>query len=145
MPTIRLANESDAPAMSALVAQLGYPAPAEVIPSRITNIGKSGDAAVYVAEDSDGNVVGMMATQLLWTIHIDPPLAWLTGLVVLESARGRGIGSLLLGHAEEWARQKGAQKISLSTALHREETHVFYDNRAYERSGMRFTKKLGEG
>ncbi len=130
--------------MSTLVAQLGYPAPAEVIPDRIANIARSGNAAVYVAEDSGGSVVGMMATQLLWTIHNDPPLAWLTALVVLDSARGQGVGSLLLGRAEEWARQKGAQKISLSTALHREETHVFYDNRGYGRSGLRFTKKLGE-
>lgn len=139
---IRPATAADAPALAALVTQLGYPSPAEAIPQRLGNLARSRDATVLVAEDSAGNVVAMMAAQILWTIHNDAPLAWLTGLIVLDSARGKGIGSLLLGRAEEWAQQKGAHKISLSSALHRVDTHSYYDNRGYERSGLRFTKKL---
>lgn len=129
--------------MSTLVAQLGYPAPAEAIPQRLDNLSNSEDGIALVAEDSEGNVVGVMTARILWVIHHDAPLAWLTALVVLDSARGKGIGSLLLGRAEQWAAQKGAQKISLSSAMHRTETHNYYDNRGYERSGLRFTKKLG--
>jgi GNAT superfamily N-acetyltransferase len=77
-------------------------------------------------------------------IHHDAPLAWLTALVVLDSARGRGIGAMLLERAELWAAQKGANKISLSSAMHRTETHSYYENRGYDRSGLRFTKKLGD-
>lgn len=139
---IRTAAAPDAPALSALVAQLGYPAPAEVIPDRLTNMARSGDNVVLVAE-LNGNVVGVMTARVMWVIHHDAPLAWLTALVVLDSARGKGIGSLLLERAEGWAKHKGAQKISLSSAMHRVETHSYYDNRGYERSGLRFTKKFG--
>ena len=130
--------------MSALVAQLGYPAPAEVIPERLANISRSHDNIVLVAEEN-GAVVGVMTARVMWVIHHDAPLAYLTALVVLDSARGKGIGSLLLDRAEEWAKHKGAHKISLSSAMHRTETHAYYDNRGYERSGIRFTKKLGAG
>jgi GNAT superfamily N-acetyltransferase len=138
---IRAATAADAPAISALVAQLGYPAPAEVIPARLANISRSDDNVILLAEDN-GSVVALMTARVMWVIHHDAPLAWLTALVVLDSARGKGIGSLLLARAEEWARHKGAHKISLSSAMHRIETHGYYDKRGYERSGLRFTKKL---
>lgn len=143
--TIRVARPADAPAISNLVAQLGYPAPAEVIPDRLANIEKSPDATALVAEDSTGKVVGVMTLHLIWSIHNDPPIAWLTALVVLDSARSQGVGSEMLGWAEDWAKKKGAQKLSLSSGIHRVETHAYYDNRGYERSGLRFTKKFGEG
>lgn len=142
IPTIRAATEADAPALSTLVAQLGYPAPAEVIPERLANLARSDDNIALVAED-DGNVVAVMTARLMWVIHHDAPLAWLTALVVVDSHRGKGIGSMLLERAEEWAKHKGAHKISLSSAMHRGETHSYYDNRGYERSGIRFTKELG--
>jgi GNAT superfamily N-acetyltransferase len=143
-PLIRAPSPADAPALSALVAQLGYPAPAEVIPERLENLSRSSDTIILVAEDADGAVVGLMTARVFRVIHLDAPLAWLTALVVLDTARDKGIGSMLLDRAEQWAMQKGAQKISLSSAMHRTETHHYYDNRGYERSGLRFTKKLGE-
>ena len=140
--SIRTPKPADAPALAALVTQLGYPAPAEVIPDRLANMARSDDNIVLVAEE-DGTVVGVMTARVMWVIHHDAPLAYLTALVVLDSARGKGIGSMLLDRAEQWAMQKGAHKISLSSAMHRTETHSYYDNRGYERSGLRFTKKLG--
>src|SRR5436305_15154498 len=98
--SIRAAHSSDAPAISTLVAQLGYPAPAEVIPARLDNLLKTSDAIALVAEDGAGNVVAVMTARVFWVIHHDAPLAWLTALVVLDSARGRGIGSTLLERAE---------------------------------------------
>jgi GNAT superfamily N-acetyltransferase len=143
-PLIRAPSPADAPALSALLAQLGYPAPAEVIPGRLENLSRSSGSIVLVAEDSDGAVVGLMTARVFRAIHLDAPAAWLTVLVVLDTARGKGIGSMLLDRAEQWAAQKGAQKISLSSAMHRTDTHRYYDNRGYERSGLRFTKKFGE-
>jgi GNAT superfamily N-acetyltransferase len=140
---VRLAQASDAPALATLVAQLGYPAPAEAMPARLENLSRASDAIALVAEDEAGNVVALMTARVFPVIHLDAPIAWLTALVVLDSARGKGIGSMLLERAEQWAIQKGAHKISLSSAIHRTETHSYYDNRGYERSGLRFTKKLG--
>jgi GNAT superfamily N-acetyltransferase len=141
--TVRTPTPADAPALATLATQLGYPAPAEVMPARLENLLNSPDATALVAEDEAGNVVALMTARLFPVIHLDAPIAWLTALIVLDSARGKGIGSMLLERAEQWATNKGAHKISLSSAMHRTETHSYYDNRGYERSGLRFTKKLG--
>ena len=142
---IRPIAPADAPALSRLVTQLGYPAPAEVLPERVEKLSASagdGDSMAVVAEDPNGNVVGLITTRLFWSLHSEAPLAWVIILVVLDSARGKGVGSLLLNRAEEWAMKKGAQKISLASGVHRLDTHKYYDNRGYERSGIRFTKRL---
>jgi GNAT superfamily N-acetyltransferase len=71
-------------------------------------------------------------------------VAWLTTLVVLEDARGAGIGSGLVQHVEGWALQNGARRISVTSGLHRTATHDFYIKRDYENTGLRFSKKLVE-
>jgi GNAT superfamily N-acetyltransferase len=61
---------------------------------------------------------------------------------VLEDARGAGIGSSLVTHIEEWATQNGAKRLAVTSATHREEAHAFYEKRDYERTGVRFGKRL---
>lgn len=46
----------------------------------------------------------------------DPRLAHLDAIAVRAAAHGRGIGRLLLGHAEAYARESGAVSMSLLTA-----------------------------
>jgi GNAT superfamily N-acetyltransferase len=66
--------------------------------------------------------------------------------VVLEDARGAGIGSALVRHVEQWAVRNGAIRLSVTSGMHRKATHEFYEKRDYENSGLRFTKTLaGDG
>jgi GNAT superfamily N-acetyltransferase len=66
----------------------------------------------------------------------------MTTLVVLEDARGAGIGSALVRHVERWAVEKGAWRVAVTSGIQRLSTHQFYENRDYERTGLRFTKRL---
>jgi len=43
-------------------------------------------------------------------------------------------------HAEDWARERGALRISLTSALRREAAHEFYKAHDYEHTGVRLTK-----
>jgi GNAT superfamily N-acetyltransferase len=69
-------------------------------------------------------------------------VAWLTTLVVLEDARGAGIGSALVRHVEGWAVEKGAKRLSVTSGIQRLSTHEFYEKRDYQRTGLRFSKQL---
>ncbi len=142
MPNIRLAADADAPAISALCAQLGYPAPAEVIPARFAGIESDSVATALVAE-VDGEVVGIVTGHIIHSIHDDDPIAQLTALVVAEKVRGSGVGSLLVSQIEEWAKANGAKRISLTSGLQRHDSHDFYEHLGYERTGIRFGKKFG--
>jgi GNAT superfamily N-acetyltransferase len=139
---IRPAVASDAPILSELLAQLGYPCSPAEIPARLDAFARFPQAVALVATNGYGEVVGLITSHIVSSIHDNDPVAWLTTLVVLEDARGAGVGSALVKHIEEWASRNGAKRLSVTSALHREETHAFYEKRDYERTGVRFGKRL---
>jgi len=140
--TIRPAVPADAPILSELLAQLGYPASVTDIPQRLQAIADFRTAAAFVATNRYGEVVGLITAHIIPSIHDNDPVAWLTTLVVLEDARGAGIGSALVRHVEGWAIEKGAKRLSVTSGIQRHSTHEFYEKRDYERTGLRFSKKL---
>jgi GNAT superfamily N-acetyltransferase len=137
---IRPAAPGDAAPLGRLLEQLGYPTDAADIPGRIERLHARPGTMVLVAEDEHGDVVGVVTVHLFQSIHSAEPAAWLTSLVVEEKARGQGVGSALVLRAEEWAIQHGALRLSLTSALHREQAHEFYKTRDYEHTGVRLTK-----
>jgi len=139
---IRRAEARDAPILSQLLAQLGYPASESEIPARLDALATFPRAAAFVAANGYGEVVGLITAHLFPSIHDNGPVAWLTTLVVLEDARGAGIGSSLVRHVEQWAIQNGAKRLSVTSGVQRKATHAFYENRDYERTGLRFSKWL---
>jgi GNAT superfamily N-acetyltransferase len=140
--SIRRAEARDAPVLSELLSQLGYPASPSEIPERLSALASFPRAAAFVAVNGYGEVVGLATTHIFPSIHDNGPVAWLTTLVVLEDARGAGIGSALVRHVEQWAVQNGAKRLSVTSGMHRKATHEFYEKRDYENTGLRFTKKL---
>jgi predicted N-acetyltransferase YhbS len=140
--TIRPAAPSDAPALCELLAELGYPATEAEIPGRLRAVDNFPCAAAFVATNGFGEVVGLVTTHIFPSIHDNEPVAWLTTLVVLEDARGAGIGSKLVKHVERWAAQNGAKRLSVTSGVHRKATHEFYEKRDYENTGLRFSKRL---
>jgi GNAT superfamily N-acetyltransferase len=140
--TIRPAVPADAPVLSELLAQLGYPASIPEIPQRLQAIADFPEAAAFVATNKYGEVVGVITAHVFPSIHDNEPVAWLTTLVVLEDARGAGIGSALVRHVERWAVEKGAKRLSVTSGIQRQMTHEFYEKRNYEPTGLRFSKRL---
>jgi len=140
--TIRSAVPADAPILSELLAQLGYPASVSEIPDRLRAIASFPAAAAFVATNRYAEVVGLVTAHLFPSIHDNGPVAWLTSLVVLEDARGAGIGSALVRHVERWAAEKGAKRLAVTSGIQRLTTHEFYEKRDYERTGLRFSKHL---
>ncbi len=138
---IRPAILSDAAALSWLVGELGYPALRDDMPPRLQAIESSGHAVALVAE-IDGAVVGLLTTHLFSTIHSSVPVALLTALVVAEGARGSGVGRGLVARAEEWARSRGALRITVTSGAQRADAHEFYERIGYARTGVRFGKTL---
>ena len=135
---------ADAERLSHLLAELGYPTPAEEVPIRLAELAAFPKALVLVAE-RQLEVVGLITMIIYPSIHAKRPSCLITSLVVSSDYRGKGIGSALLARAEQWALDNGAVRVSVGSGLHRPDTHQFYENRLYARSGIRFTKLLSEG
>jgi GNAT superfamily N-acetyltransferase len=75
-------------------------------------------------------------------IHRPAPLGRITALIVSKEAQGEGIGRMLVGAAEEWMRKKGCKLVEVTSNDRRAAAHAFYRHMGYERSSIRFFKKL---
>ena len=138
---VRRAAASDASALARLVGELGYPADADAMPTRLAALYESGHAVALVAERG-GTVIGLATAHVITTIHAPAPVALLTALVVAGSARGHGAGRRLVAAAEEWAREHGAVRIAVTSGAQRTEAHQFYERIGYRRTGVRFGRLL---
>ena len=137
---IRLAADSDAPALGDLLGHLGYPADAVELPERLERLRTAGDEA-FVAV-TGGVVVGLATVHSRAVLHSARLVAQLTALVVPPSARGRGIGRALVARAEAWARDHGAERLVVTTALHRADAPRFYERLGFDHTGRRYVKRL---
>jgi amino-acid N-acetyltransferase len=72
---------------------------------------------------SDGSPTGLIGLELYGTN------ALLRSLVVAENARGKGLGSILIDHAEQYAASKGVGSIYLLTTT----AEAFFKHLGYER------------
>ena len=140
--TIRSATGGDAAALSLLLGQLGYPSDADEIPGRLEKLYARPGSTVLVAETPAGEVIAAVTVHLFQALHTTEPTAWLTAVVVEENARGRGVGAEIVQYAERWAVERGAHKISLTSATRRQRAHGFYKDHGYEQTGVRLAKDL---
>ncbi len=92
----------------------------------------------------DGTVVGVVTAHTFASIHCDETVAWITTLVVDESARRQGIGRLLVTGAEEWVRAQGCDRIAVTSGLHRGDAHAFYRHIGWQETGRRYSRQFTE-
>ena len=141
MAKVRNPAESDANAISVLMEELGHPMTPQQIVTQLRALVKQPGAAAWVAE-LDGEVVGYGQAHVIPSLHFPKPYAILSALVVAQREQGKGIGKQLVATIEDWARTQGAERISLTSALHRVPAHAFYKSLGYEHTGVRLAKPL---
>lgn len=141
MLAIRPARPLDASALAPLLAQLGYDPGAEHVKRWLCRHDPQRDF-VWVAELQQ-QPVGLIALHLIPLLHAPGELARITALVVSEDARGQGVATRLVEHAEQHARARGAARMEVTSAGHRAGAHAFYLAQGYAEPGQkRFLKDL---
>lgn len=122
-------------------ADLGYNCSCEFVSMRISNLDK-GREKVFVAE-FNGIVAGYIHVEKYQTLYFEPMINIL-GLAVSSEFRRRGIGRMLLKHAECWANEVGIHRIRLNSGATRKEAHSFYRAMGYnnEKGQIRFIKDI---
>ena len=122
-------------------ADLGYDCSCDFVSTRIGNLDK-GREKVFVAE-VNGIVAGYIHAEKYQTLYFEPMINIL-GLAVSSEFRRRGIGRMLLKHAEHWADEVGIHKIRLNSGSSRKEAHSFYRAMGYnnEKGQIRFIKDI---
>lgn len=122
---IREARAQDFARIAELAAQLSYPSSPEDIARRLEGMQDSCDHAVLVAVREGGEIAGWIGVFIYRSVEADAR-AEISGLVVDEKVRSRGIGSQLLARAEHWAREASCRSIGLRSNVIRDQAHEFY-------------------
>lgn len=130
--SVRRATASDAPALSALTGELGYPAGATELAERMARLLPRADHAVLVAERSPGDVIGWLHVTDQETLEYGRR-AEIVGLVVSGSTRRLGVGRQLVSAAETWARSCRLHQMFVRSNVVRNESHPFYESIGFGR------------
>jgi GNAT superfamily N-acetyltransferase len=129
--TVRPPKLADLERMADLAGQLGYECTGMDVRARLDAMWDSNQYAVYVAELPQGQIGGWIGVYVFRTVETDC-CAEISGLVVDQQIRSRGIGTLLLEAAEQWAHRHRCTTISVRSNVTRDRAHQFYRNHGYE-------------
>lgn len=137
---VRDAVASDADALVRLIAELEFTVDAAGVAERLDQLAGAGEP-VLVAE-RHGDVIAMLDWHVMMTIHRSRPVGRIASLVVTGECRGQGIGTALVQEAERRMRQRGCEKMEVTSNLRLDRAHAFYEGYGLERSSLRFFKDL---
>jgi N-acetylglutamate synthase-like GNAT family acetyltransferase len=139
-PLIRDARPADAPRLTQLIHELGHEIDEKSVRKNLTALKKLGETPLVATLDK--SVVGLVGIHKTVTVHRDAPLGRLAILVVTEDAQGHGIGRMLVEAAEQLLHKAGCKMVEVTSNDRRTAAHAFYRHMGYERTSIRFMKKL---
>jgi GNAT superfamily N-acetyltransferase len=140
LPKVREAKPGDARRLAELISQLEHDIDEKAVRKNLGKLKKAGELPLVATLDK--KVIGLIGVHRMVTVHRPAPVGRIPVLVVDEAARKFGIGRLLVEAAEQWCRQMGCQLIEVTSNDRRAAAHAFYRHMGYERSSIRFFKKL---
>ncbi|MCF1461095.1 GNAT family N-acetyltransferase [Agrobacterium vitis] len=138
---IRPAIKSDFPTLANLMTELGYPSSVEDIALRMEGITGRDDYAAFVSVEQN-IVAGMIGLSVSPSFYRSGLGGAIIALVVSPDFRGRGIAASLITCAEQWLRERGADRVTINPSNHRLPAHRLYHRLGYDNTGIRFTKAL---
>ena len=139
-PKIRDAKPKDAEALVELMKLLDHQVETKGVRKRITQLAR--DKLAPLVATLDKEVVGLIGMHRMVTIHRDRPVGRITILVVAEKARKQGVARMLTEAAEVHLTGLGCGMIEVTSNDRLAAAHAFYRHMGYERTSIRFFKKL---
>ncbi|MFL6765550.1 MAG: GNAT family N-acetyltransferase [Sphingomicrobium sp.] len=139
-PKLREAKPSDAPRLVDLIHELGHEISEKAVRKNLSKLKKSGELPLVATLDREA--VGLIGVHKSVMIHREAPVGRISPLVVAEKAQGFGLGRMLVEAAEALLKEAGCQIVEVTSNDRRAEAHAFYRHMGYERTSIRFMKKL---
>jgi aminoglycoside 6'-N-acetyltransferase I len=117
--SIRRATHADQEAWAHLRRALWPDAPLEYLRLDQTTLLANPHAAIFVASDSQGQLVGFLEARLRDVVEgcESSPVGYVEAWYVDPQVRGQKVGRALMHAAEEWARQQGCTEMGSDTWL----------------------------
>jgi RimJ/RimL family protein N-acetyltransferase len=133
---IRRARFADAPALTHLLSQLGYPQDTREVRAQLALWAGDPRGTVLIAE-LDGAPAGVIAAHAMPHFGHSGLFVRVLALVVDAEIRRAGVGRHLLGAVEAWAAELGCSDIELTSRRTRDDAHAFYRELGFEDASVR--------
>jgi GNAT superfamily N-acetyltransferase len=144
---IRPVRHDDVPRLAILLGQLGYPTTEQDVRDRLAYwTDDPASTLLAVADDSD-SLMGVAALHITPILEITGKFGRLVALVVDDTTRSQGVGSMLIAAVEESARAAGCLFMEVTSSQHRHQAHLFYERRGYRDTrdrSRRFLRPLAD-
>jgi len=137
---IREAKPSDVQRLAGLIHELGHEIDEKAVGKNLKRLKKAGELPLVATLDKE--IVGLVGLHVMTTVHRPGPVGRIPVLVVATDAQGHGFGRMLVQAAEQWCREQGCQIVEVTSNDRRTAAHAFYRHMGYERTSIRFMKKL---
>jgi ribosomal protein S18 acetylase RimI-like enzyme len=137
---IREAKPGDAADLVQLMKLLDHDVDAKGVRKRMATLATQ--KLPQLVATLDKKIVGLVGIHAMVAIHRDQPVGRITILVVDEKARRRGIGRMLTEAAETLLKKFGCGMVEVTSNDRLTAAHAFYRHMGYERTSIRFMKKL---
>lgn len=120
---------------------LGYNCSEELVKERLEGLDKNDERVLVAVYNSE--VVGYLHAQIYKTLYFEELINFL-GLAVSKEYRNKKVGTKLVNEIENWAKEKGINKVRVNSGFSRKEAHEFYRSLGYnnEKKQIRFLKSL---
>lgn len=120
---------------------LGYNCSEELVKERLEGLDKNNERVLVAVYNSE--VVGYLHAQIYKTLYFEELINFL-GLAVSKEYRNKKVGTKLVNEIENWAKEKGINKVRVNSGFSRKEAHEFYRSLGYnnEKEQIRFLKCL---
>lgn len=134
--SIRYATQNDLPAISPLLAELGYPTSLDALSKRFKKFLSHSGSGVALYEKNQ-KVQGFVAWTKSHLFVLDADKFHIEALVVAIEYRGQGIGKRLMVFVEDIAKAHQPAIIDLTSGVRRAKdgTHSFYKALGYQNEG----------
>lgn len=109
--------------------------------AKMTKMNLDDDYKTFIAL-SENRVVGFITTVQTLAMEFEIGYLKINGLAVRKSHQNKGIGSKLINHAENYAKEKGLSSIILNTGIKRTAAHAFYEHNNYSKTSYCFVKRI---
>lgn len=143
MRHIRPAMLSDAPAITALLIQLGYAGTSVFLPEKLARMLLHPDEILLVAE-AEGQVIAFISFHIIPQIALPGDFARISYFAVDASARSLGIGKTMEEYCTTLASERHCDRIEVHCHSRRTDAHRFYFRQGYAESPKYLIKKLRE-
>jgi GNAT superfamily N-acetyltransferase len=96
-----------------------------------------------ILAEFENRTIGLLVMSYRLALHHRGLLAVIEEFVVDENYRGESIGTRLIEFCTKLAKERNAVDIEVVTAIHRERTHKFYQDKNFIRKSYVFTYHMG--